>query len=154
MTPPRLASPARRPFTHIHPLRANQSTCSRHNRVENDLSKRCRNDVDVGKMRGKMSITAPQLCRNRCKSGAEIAISATTLRYLFSLGTLAGTARPNLTYPLCRQNRTREKPKKITVLYHVLPPPAHSQTSKTIRAISPQLPHYQCFAPNQSCRLP
>ena len=67
-----------------------------------DLSKRCRNDVDVG----RLSISAPLFCRNRRNSGAEIDmvvgidvdIVSTSFRQIIShwaaerLGAAAGAA--------------------------------------------------------------
>ena len=52
-----------------------------------DLSKRCRSDIDVA----KMSISAPQICWNRRNSGAEIDILATSFRPLTDKSFLTGT---------------------------------------------------------------
>ena len=65
--------------------------------VRNDFSKRFRNDVDVR----KMWISAPQFCRNRRNSGAEIHILPTSFRNLFEKSFLNGGSS-SFKEPFCR----------------------------------------------------
>ena len=64
--------------------------------VRNDLSKRCRNDVDFA----TMSIPAPQFCRNRRYSGAGfeiLAINGIVSTNHFSLGSRTAVRFPHTT---------------------------------------------------------